>query len=219
VTDDPFCELRIYRVAAGRSLDMEARVQRDLRTLFPRHGIRPLACWSTMASPVAPAFVYVTPWANTNQRSASWAGFYADPDWAEVRARTNGSSELVESYEILFVRAILPWAGQAETCAFAELVIQDCAVGKAASVAAELKEYTVPLLTREGASVHGVFEIMSGRPLPALVLFLGWDNLQQRSNALGRLDERSQHDRANGHLVLLGRAEQHLMRHVRVDWS
>jgi hypothetical protein len=82
-----------------------------------------------------------------------------------------------------------------------------------------LKEYTVPLLTREGASVHGVFEIMSGRPLPALVLFLGWDNLQQRSNALGRLDERSQHDRANGHLVLLGRAEQHLMRHVRVDWS
>ncbi len=219
VNDDPFCELRIYRVAAGRALDMEARVQGDLRTLFPRHGIHPLACWSTLVSPVSPAFIYLSPWANMNQRSASWAGFYSDPDWAEVRTRTNGPGELVESYEVMFVRAIVPWAGQAEACAFSELIIQNCAIGKTLAVTAELKEHAVPILTGEGARVHGIFDMMSGRPLPALAFLLAWDSLDQRSATLGRLDERSQANRALGSPVLLERAEQHLIRHLPVDWA
>lgn len=219
MTDDPFCELRIYRVAAGRALDMEARVQDDLCSLFPKHGIRPLAGWSTMVSPVSPSYIYLTPWANMNQRSASWAGFYSDPQWAEVRGRTNGASELVESYEIMLVRAIVPWSGQAETCAISELIIQNCAIGKTVAVTAELKDHTVPILTGQGARVHGVFDMMSGRPLPTLVFLVGWDSLEQRSAAMARLDERSQANRGSGGLVLLDRAEQHLMRHVPVNWS
>jgi NIPSNAP len=209
VTEDPFCELRIYRVAAGRAVDMEARVQGDLCTLFPKHGIRPLAGWSSIVSPVSPAFIYLTPWANMNQRSASWAEFYADPQWAEVRARTNGTSELVESYEIMFLRAITPWGGQAETCAFSELIIQTCAIGKTMAVTAELKEHTVPLLEAAGATVHGVFDMMSGRALPSLVFLVGWDSLDQRSAA----------GHAAGNPALLDRAEQHLMRHLPVDWA
>lgn len=219
MTDDPFCELRIYRVAAGRGLDMAARVQGDLRTLFPSHGIRPLAGWSTLVSPVSPAFVYVTPWRNMNQRSASWAGFYADPQWAEVRARTNAGSELVESYEIMFLRAVTPWAGEAERCAFSELVIQTCAIGKTAAVTAELNQHMVPILADEGARVHGIFDMMSGRPLPSLVLLLGWDSLEQRAAAMTRLDARAQANRAAGNPVLLDRAEQHLLRHLPVDWA
>lgn len=217
--DDPFCELRIYRVAAGRALDMESRVQGDLRALFAKHGIRPHAGWSTVVSPVAPAFIYLTPWQNMNQRSASWAGFYSDPGWAEVRGRTNGSSELVESYEILFVRAIMPWRGGAETAVFSELIIQSCAIGKTVAVTAELNQHTVPIIAGEGAQVHGVFDMMSGRPLPTLVMLVGWDSLEQRSAALARLDERAQANRAAGNPVLLERAEQHLMRHVPVAWA
>lgn len=219
MTDDPFCELRIYRVAAGRAADMEARVQGDLRSLFPKHGIHPLASWSTVVSPVSPAFIYLTPWRNMNERSASWAGFYSDPQWAEVRGRTNGSSELVESYEIMFVRGITPWGGQAEACAFSELIIQTCAIGKTVAVTAELKEHTVPILEGAGAKVHGVFDMMSGRPLPSLVFLVGWDSLDQRTAALAKLDERSQASRAAGSPVLLERAEQHLMRHLPVDWA
>ncbi len=217
--DDPFCELRIYRVAAGRALDMEARVQGDLRTLFPKHGIRPLAGWSTMVSPISPSFIYLTPWGNMNQRSASWAGFYSDPAWAEVRNRTNGSSELVESYEIMFVRAITPWGGQAEACAFSELIIQTCAIGKTMAVTAELNLRTLPILEGAGARVHGVFDMLSGRQLPSLAFLLGWDSLDQRSAALAGLDERVQASRAAGDPVLLERAEQHLMRHLPVDWA
>jgi hypothetical protein len=198
---------------------MEARVQGDLRTLFPKHGIRPLASWSTMVSPVSPAFVYLTPWRNMNQRSASWAGFYSDPRWAEVRTRTNAGSELVESYEILFVRALTPWAGDMEGSAFSELIIQTSAIGKTLAVATELIEHTVPALTAEGARVHGVFDLMSGRPLPAQAMLIGWDSLKQRAAALAKLDERCNSMRASGNHVLLDRAEQHLLRHVEVDWA
>ena len=219
VGDDPFFELRIYRVAAGRAADMEARVQGDLRTLFPKHGIRPLAGWSTVVSPVSPSFIYLTPWRNMNERSASWAGFYSDTQWAEVRNRTNGSSELVESYEIMFVRGITQWGGQPEACAFSELIIQTCAIGKTVAVTVELKEHTIPTIAGEGARVHGVFDMMSDRPLPTLAYLVGWGSLEQRSAAMARLDERSQAMRAAGNPVLLDRAEQHLMRYLPVDWA
>jgi hypothetical protein len=216
--DDPFCELRIYRVAAGRARDMEARVQGELSTLFPKHGIRPLAGWSTVVSAVSPAFIYVTPWRNMNERSAAWAGFYSDPKWAEVRTRTNAGSELVESFEIMFLRAITPWLGEVERSAFTELVIQNCAIGRTLAVTAELKDHSVPILTREGAHVCGTFDMMSGRPLPTLASFIGWDSLDQRDTALAKLDERLESSRAAGNPVLIDRAEQHLMKRVPVNW-
>lgn len=217
--DDPFYELRIYRVAAGRAADMEGRVQNDLRTLFPKHGIRPLAGWSTLVSPVAPAFVYLTPWRNMHERSAAWSGFYSDPSWAEVRERTNAGSELVESYEIMFVRSIVPWDGSADIPAFSELIIQSCAIGKTLAVNQEVNQHIVPLLVGEGAHVHGVFDMMSGRQLPTLALIIGWDCLDQRSATIAKLDERSRAKRASRGPVLLARAEQHLMRHLPVDWN
>jgi NIPSNAP len=217
--DDPFWELRIYRVAAGRSRDMEARVQNELRTLFPKHGIRPSAGWLTTVSPVSPAYVYVTPWRTMTDRSAAWAGFYADPEWAEIRTRTNAGSELVENYEIMFLRAVTPWSDAPVQQAFSELVIQSTAVGKGGAVIAELNQAVLPALKGEGAHIHCVLDLMSGRPLPGLVFLIGWDSLDQRAAALATLDERANTARKAGHAVLLGRAEQHLLRHVPVCWA
>jgi hypothetical protein len=219
LTDDPVHELRIYRAAPGRTRDMEARVQKHLCTLFPKHNIRPLGGWSTLVSPVSPAFVYMTPWRNMNERSESWAGFYADPEWAEVRERTNAGSELVESYEIMFLRAVTPWTQAARTPAFTELVIQSTAIGKTGAVLVELNEVLLPTLKGEGAHVHGVFDMVSGRPLPALVFVIGWDSLEQRSNANDKLDDLAKAARAAGRPGLIARAEQHLMQAVPVDWA
>lgn len=216
---DPVYELRIYRIAAGRARDMEARVQGDFRTLFPKHGIRPLACWSTMVSPVSPSFIYLTGWPGMELRNAGWAGFYGDPEWADVRARTNAGSELVESYEIVFLRALLPWNAEPGQVAFSELVIQNTAVGKGVAVAAELAEHTLPALSAAGARIHGAFDLLSGRLLPAVALFIGWDSLDQRDKALAKLDARCNALRAAGSSVLLDRAEQHLLRPLEVDWA
>jgi hypothetical protein len=154
-----------------------------------------------------------------NQRSASWAGFYSDPEWADVRTRTNAGSELVESYEIMFLRALTPWAGTESKAGFTELIIQATAIGKSMAVTAELEEHTIPALTAQGACVHGAFDLMSGRALPALAMLVSWDSLEQRSAGFDALDLRSNALRAAGNPVLLDRAEQHLLRSVAVDWG
>ena len=99
-------ELRFYKIAHGREGDMLARVQQDWNVLFPRHGIRPLGCWTAVSAKTLPMFVYITPFKDMADREACWAGFYGDTDWHEARTRTNAGSELVERYDICFVRGL-----------------------------------------------------------------------------------------------------------------
>jgi hypothetical protein len=223
--DDPIYELRLYHVEPGRMHDMIARVRNDLNTLFPRHGVRPAGAWEVTSGPASPLFVYLTPWRHMHERSQSWAGFYADPTWAEVRARTNAGSELVERYEILFLRAVSAWnarpaeADDAIEPGFAEMVIQSVAIGMGAAVREELTLKTLPALQAAGAFVHAVFDVMSGRPLPSVVYFVRWTSHAQRARALAALDLRTLERRRTGSPVLLERADQYLLKDVPVDWA
>jgi hypothetical protein len=222
--DDPIYELRLYHTAPGRLRDMESRVKQDLCTLFPRHGVRPLGTWSVVAGPAAPLFVYLTPWRNMQQRTQSWAGFYADPAWAEARTRTNAGSELVERYEILFLRAVTDWAPSPASSdsldsPLVEMVIQSVAIGQTAAVRNEILQSTVPALRAAGATVHGVFDVMSGYPLPSAVFFISWLNMEQRARTLEMLDLKTVEARTAGRAPLLERADQYLMRPVPVDWD
>lgn len=224
-TDDPIYELRLYSVEPGRIRDMERRVQQELNTLFPRHGVRPLGAWSLVAGPAAPLFVYLTPWRHMQQRTNSWAGFYADPKWAEVRTRTNAGSELVERYDILFLRALIDWqepvSGGHESAGapLVEMVIQSVAVGRSAAVREEVMNLTVPALRAAGATVYGVFDVMSGRPLPCSVFFIGWQSSEQRTLTWDAIDRDAIEARSVGRASLLERADQYLMRPVKVDWA
>jgi len=222
--DDPIYELRLYTVAPGRIRDLEARVQNDLCTIFPRHGVRPLGGWSVVAGPATPLYVYLTPFRNMQERNENWGGFYADPAWAECRARTNAGSELVERYEILFLRAIKEWeeAPASDTksgpAPMVEMVIQSVANGQTVKVRDEILQGTVPALQAAGATVHGVFDVMSGRPLPCAVFFISWPDMEKRARALETLDMRTIEARAAGK-ILLERSDQYLMRSVPVAWA
>jgi hypothetical protein len=217
--DDPVFELRLYRVEPGRRRDMEARVRDDLRILFPRHGIRPLGGWSMVAGPDAPLYVYLTPFHDMGRRMESWAAFGADPDWAECRARTNAGSELVQRYDILFLRAQRGWRPDPQPAArpLVEMRMQPVAVGKAAPVRSALQESVLPLLEAAGAHLNGCFDVTSGANLPAIVLFIRWEGLDQRAAALDRLDALLRQDAAMGQLF--GRADQYLMEEAQVDWD
>lgn len=222
IKDDPIYELRFYSVAPGRMRDMEARVQQDLRTIFPSHGIVPLGGWSVLAGPSTPMYVYLTPFRHMQERAEKWAGFYSDPAWAQCRARTNNGSELVERYDIVFLRPASEWvpvASDAQAPALMEMVVQQVAMGQTTAVRQELLQGTLSTLQGAGATVHGLFDVMSGRPLPSVVYFVGWHSLDQRAQALEALDRRTQEARSQGRAPLLERADQYLMRHVPVDWA
>ncbi|WP_050460640.1 NIPSNAP family protein [Herbaspirillum autotrophicum] len=227
-SDDPFYELRFYRVASGRQRDMDARVRNDLRPLFGRHQVRPAAAWNVSFGSGAPLFVYLTPWHNMQQRTKSWAGFYADPGWAEARTRTNAGSELVESYDIWFLRAILDWnAGPSAVArtvsatppATAEMMVRSIAVGQSAAARSEIIDTVIPLLQQGGAIVHGVFDVMSGCSLPAIVLFVDWADMAQRTAVLARLDDRIVTAHTSNGAPLLGRADHYLMQDFDINWN
>lgn len=228
VPDDPVWELRLYAIAPNRSTDMERRVQDDLRTVFPHHGIRPAGGWTVVAGPALPMFVYITPWRNMNERSRNWAGFYVDPAWAEVRNRTNGPSELVERYEIMFLRATQPWTPLQDAKAggqLFEMLIQETAAGRGGPARSALLDMELPAYRRAGAEVVGSFDMLSGRPLPTIVTFLAWPDWSARQRGQQALAadpelqaSRRQQIETDGR-CLLGRYESYLMDFVPVDWA
>lgn len=220
--DDPFFELRLYQVEPGRSRDMERRMQDDLGTLFPRNGIRPVGTWTVVAGAAAPLFVYLMPWRQMIQRTRAFAGFVADPGWAEARDRTNAGSELVQRYEILFLRAIRDWQPVTRPAdgAIFELILQETAQGRGADVRRAINEVAIPAWTEAGASVCGAFDVMSGYSLPGSAFLLAWPDLATRMKASPPLQARLGGLRAaDGRTSLLQRADQYLMQPVPVDWK
>lgn len=230
---DPFHELRLYYVAPGRIDDMEARAENDLRGLFARHGVHPLGMWSVVAGPTVPVLAYLTPWQSMPQRTKSWAGFYADPEWASARTRTNAGGELVERYEVLLLRSVIDWQpftvpdDHVGRVPVVEMVIQSVAVGRAADVRTALLEQKLPALRAAGATVHGVFDIMSGRMLPSIVYIISWPggdkrfaDVVQPAGGSARASTTAATGTAGAHAVppLLDRADHYLMRTVPIAW-
>lgn len=223
---DPILELRFYNVASGRDSDMRARVQNDLKWLFPRHGVRPIGSWSAIDAPSLPTFVYITPFKNMIERNRCWGGFYADPDWQEVRNRTNAGSELVADYEIYFVRSMSEWNNSpAPEGSVDEVVFHRTLVGKGLAAAKALNESEIPALERAGATRLGSFDIMSGRTLPSAVSFIRWESWEARRNAEKTLEndkallaQRAEETMQFGQ-PLIGRKGSFLLEPVAVDWE
>lgn len=221
--EDPIHELRLYRIEPGRMQDIVGRWQNDLKTLFPRHGIRPIGTWSAFAGAKAPLFVYLMRWRNMQQRTKAFADFVADPAWAEARNRTNAGTELVERYEILFLRAVQAWqepsAEQAGETPVFELILQEVAQGQGGAVRNAMIDSATSAWKEAGASVCGVFDIMSGYALPAAAFVVAWRSTEDRTRAHDALSVRLAAPRSPAGLPLLQRSEQFLMHSIPVDWQ
>jgi len=226
--DPHLYELRIYAIAPGRLPDMARRFRDDIRTLFPRHGIRIIGSWTALAGPQMPTFVYLMRWSGLEERSSAFASFVADPDWQSARTRTNGPSELVEHYEIQFLRA-LDSAGIAEPMALDEdelfeLALHPAANGQAQAMRDALLEGELPARVRGGARVVGAFEAVTGPHLPSLVSLVRWPDATRWERAQVEMDEdgalsaRVSADIAQRGRSVLGHADRYLMRPVDVSW-
>lgn len=228
-SDELFYELRLYSIAPGRLADMANRFRNDLNTLFPKHGVLPLAGWTATAGMGMPRFVYMMPWHSLEQRARSLSAFAGDPQWAEVRNRTNGPSELVERYDIHLLKAITPLRpiaqGSSDTTAVYELAIQQVANGRAADVRQMLVEVELPAYVSAGAVVIGAFDMLFGPQLPSVVTLLKWPDEAARAAGLVALNaDRSLHQSrqeqiADSGRCLLGHADRYLLNVVDVQWA
>ncbi|KQZ46656.1 hypothetical protein ASD54_21840 [Rhizobium sp. Root149] len=228
-SDDSLYELRIYAIAPGRLEDMARRFRDDIKTLFPRHGIRIIGSWTCYSGPKMPAFVYLMRWKNFEERAAAFGSFVADPDWHEARERTNGPSELVEHYEIQFLRGLdtgelsepMPLSA-GETY---ELALHCAANGRAAAMRETLMKYDLAARSQAGAKVIGVFEGISGSRLPSLVSLVRWNDANQWLNAQSAIRDDARHVeriaeeiRVEGRSIL-AEADRYIMQPVEVHWD
>lgn len=182
-------ELRTYHVAPGRLTDLHARLRDDVPPLFARHKLWCIGRWSIASGAPAPAFIYLIAHESYAAREASWAALYGDPQWHEIRARSNGTSEMVERYDLWFLKLAAGWTPRAapppgdkagSIGGLHEMVSHQAAIGQATAVNQFMDGVWVPGWRAGGATVMGVFDVASGTDLPRQVIFLAWADAQER---------------------------------------
>lgn len=172
-------ELRFYSVTHGRMPDVHSRFTDNLPALFAKHGIQCVGGWTSVTGPNTPRFVYLMPYRDFAHRESAWASFYADPDWARIRAETNAGHEMVERSDLFFLKPNAAWQADASASALSaggihEMVLQQIAPGQNAATNEFLAQTYLPLLRDCGARTLGVFDMASGAGMPQLVMFHAW---------------------------------------------
>lgn len=180
-------ELRLYQPCAGRMPDLRRRFREHVPALFARHGIECLGTW--LAGGEMPRFVYLTRYAGYAEREQAWAAFGADPQWHAVRQQSNAGCEMLQGYELHFLkpRPGLPTQGRPDGN-MRELVFLPTRHGQEAQVTEWLRTELVPQLQAVDASLVHCFDVAAGTQLPRSVLMIDWaveQTLPRRSSVVG----------------------------------
>ncbi|MEO8296368.1 MAG: NIPSNAP family protein [Burkholderiales bacterium] len=186
-------ELRFYDIAAGRLADAHGRFIHHLPALFARHGVHCVGRWSATTGRNGPRFVYLMAFRDYAEREAAWDSFYGDAEWWKVRAATNGASELVERYDLFFLKPNAAWKPPAvapdETLGGQhEVILQQVSAGQNAGANEFLTTTYLPVLQAFGARPMGVFDMAAGTNMPALVIFLAWPDAARRQAAMQAIE-------------------------------
>ncbi len=203
-------EFRFYDVAHGRLAQEVARMHdvaitgeprpgddqlRPSRSMFDRHGIpRPLGAWIGISGPRQPLFGYILKWESLAKRDASFPAFWADPLWQSIRNQTDDGIALVERTEDWLMQPSPAWdavrsrsGAQPVHPEFHELLIQRVENGYLGPAAEAMTQGLLPLLMDRGGMVLGVFEVVIGPDMPALVTFLAWLDQKTQEEAWRQL--------------------------------
>ena len=77
-------ELRIYHCVPGRLPDLNKRFETITLKLWEKHGIRPVAFWTTYIGESNNVLTYLLAWESLAEREKKWAAFATDPEWLEI---------------------------------------------------------------------------------------------------------------------------------------
>ena len=125
-------------------------------------------------------FCDIMEWHDVAERDAAWGSFYADPDWARIRAETNAGSEMIRENQLQFLKPIpaLCPGGPSYTGpdSLHQLLVYKTAIGQTAAVNGFLADSFLPQVQAAGAGVMGVCDVISGPAMPAVAIFLNWQD-------------------------------------------
>jgi len=101
---EPVYELRVYTATEGKLPELLKRFREHTTKLFERHGIKNVAYWTATDEPKkANTLVYILKYASRDAATASWKAFQDDPEWQQVRTKSEENGKLVEKVESTFM--------------------------------------------------------------------------------------------------------------------
>jgi NIPSNAP len=87
-------ELRIYETVPGRLPALHNRFRNHTLGIFKRHGIRSVAYWEDVIG-ISGRLTYILEWDDLAHRDRAWTAFQSDPEWQQVRARSEEDGPIV----------------------------------------------------------------------------------------------------------------------------
>lgn len=97
-------ELRVYTTVEGKLDDLLKRFREHTMTIFERHGMKNVAYWTPTDAPLAgKTLVYILKHPSREAATANWKAFQDDPEWQQVRAKSEENGKIVEKVESTFM--------------------------------------------------------------------------------------------------------------------
>jgi hypothetical protein len=97
-------ELRIYHAAPGKLDDLIARFRDHTMQLFTNHGMKSVAYWTALDEPTkSSTFFYILEHPSREAAAANWKAFQDDPEWKQVKAKSEANGKLVDSIDSTFL--------------------------------------------------------------------------------------------------------------------
>ena len=201
--DNMFFEFRFYECTSGRLAEEVARMHEVAvagenddtgASLFDQFGIpRPLGAWTAVAGARMPLFGYILAWESLDRRDVCFPNFWADPRWAAVRERTDAGSPMVEHIENWLMAPSAAWNRHSvrplpPAHTLHEMRIHHCVAGRGPAVTEYLAEIELPQAEILGATAIGVFDVLIGPDMPAIVSFLAWPDYETQQAGWRRID-------------------------------
>jgi hypothetical protein len=99
-------ELRVYTAAEGKLPELLKRFREHTMELFKRHGMKNVGYWTATDEPrKANTLIYVLKYPSREAATASWKAFQDDPEWQQVRTKSEEAGKLVDKVDSTFMVA------------------------------------------------------------------------------------------------------------------
>jgi hypothetical protein len=97
-------ELRVYHAAPGKLADLHARFRDHTIKIFDRHGMKSVAYWAPLDEPdKSNTLIYILQHPSREAAAANWKAFQDDPEWKNVRDKSEANGKLVEKVDSTYM--------------------------------------------------------------------------------------------------------------------
>ncbi|MDO8540603.1 MAG: NIPSNAP family protein [Opitutaceae bacterium] len=160
----PVYELRTYTATPANLDKVAARFRNDTVRIFEKHGMKNIGYWIPMDEKDGSGdkLVYLLEHASRDAAKASWKSFSSDPQWQEVRKRTEANGKIVAKAESVFLEptnyspVMKPGKGKGAPRVF-ELRTYAAAEGKLPALDARFRDHTLKIFAKHGMTNLGYF--------------------------------------------------------------